>query len=602
MKIENFIPGSASLNVTLLSRLSLLISIVSCHVQLSTANILEVGVGKEYSSVANAAVDVLAGDTILVFPGNYSGSNLISELHGTEDNYIYIIGEISGNVVFQGGSLGIQLSKVSYIHIENFRFTGHTGNSLNIDDGGAEEELRSHHIRIINCHFYDMGASGNNDFLKMSGVDNFEVNDCTFLNGAAGGSGIDMVGCHNGLIHGNTFESMGSNSIQAKGGTQYISIFRNLFINGGQRTLNLGGSTGLAFFRPLDAAFEAADLDVYANIFIGSTAPVAYVGCVRVNVVNNTIVDPSNWVIRILQETVDPERFEICGNNSFVNNIIYFNNSLSAFVNIGPNTAPQSFHFSHNLWYNYITPGNSFPNLPVAEISPVIGLDPSFENAGDRDFHLRSASPAINSGTLTGFSIDFNGHAVPVGGAMDIGALEFTGFLPVSFIGPELEHKEGKVFIRWKTASEVNNDFFTVEKSKNGFEWTIVEKIKGKGSTTLINHYLSLDRSPYAGQSLYRVKQTDFDGLYTYSNIVSIHSNMSKNIKIYPNPFRNFFIIEGEVMDPHELYLYDITGKKIDVKMERVSEGWQIIPEEDEIPSGVYFFTGDSGSWTLFKM
>ena len=87
---------------------------------------------------------------------------------------------------------------------------------------------------------------------------------------AAGGSGIDMVGCHHGIIKGNYFENMGSNSIQAKGGTQHITIEGNFFRNGGQRPLNLGGSTGLPFFRPIDATFEAADIKVFSNIIVGS--------------------------------------------------------------------------------------------------------------------------------------------------------------------------------------------------------------------------------------------------------------------------------------------------------------------------------------------
>lgn len=576
--------------------ITLLLPVTAVH-----ANILEVGTGKPYSSVAEAAAEAVAGDTILVFPGTYSGSNFITELHGTEQNYIYILGERNADVIFQGGSLGMQLSKVSYVHIENFRFTGHTGNSLNIDDGGADEATRSRHIRIVNCHFYDMGASGNNDFLKMSGVDHFEVYQCSFLNGAAGGSGIDMVGCHNGLIYGNMFENMGSNSIQAKGGTQYISIFQNFFINGGQRTLNLGGSTGLEFFRPQDATFEAADLDIYANIITGSTAPVAYVGCVRVNVVNNTIIHPGNWVIRILQETVDPQRFEACGNNSFVNNIIYFNNSLSTFVNIGPDTAPATFTFSHNLWYNHITPANSVPSLPVAETSPVIGQDPLFESIADEDFNLKAESPAINAGLLTDFSVDFNGLPVPAGGAMDIGALEFTGFLPVHLTGPEATYKEGVVFIRWKTDSEFNNDFFTVEKSPNGIDWTAIERIKGQGTTTKINQYLSKDLNPSAGHNLYRIKQTDFDGLFTYSKIISVNTGINKKEHVFPNPFESIITLETNGTDPESICLLNSSGSPVPVTIESENGIFSIRPLNSNLPPGVYFLISGSDSFKVLK-
>lgn len=407
---------------TLAIRMFLLLTFL-LNTYLANAATLEVGPNKTFASPALAAQQAQPGDTILIFPSTYTGSNFISNLNGNSNAYIHFIGTNPETVIFQGGSQGMHFSQVSYIHIEGLSFTQHTGNGLNIDDGGTFS-TPTHHIKIINCRFYDMGAQGNNDFLKMSGVDDFEVSGCTFQNGANGGSGIDMVGCHQGKILRCTFNDLGSNCIQAKGGTQFIDIAQNWFEDGGQRALNLGGSTGLEFFRPQDAPFEAADLNVYANVFVGGWAPIAYVGCVRVHVVNNTIISPQNWVMRILQETINPARFLPCGDNSFINNIVYFNNSLSTFVNIGSNTDPGSFEFSNNLWYNFASPANSTPNLPASESNSIVGQDPSFINVGNADYQLRSGSPAINTGIMTNFMIDFNGVSLPQGGLFDIGAFE----------------------------------------------------------------------------------------------------------------------------------------------------------------------------------
>ena len=386
--------------------------------------ILPVGPGKTYASPALAARDAVPGDTVLIFPAIYTGGNFIENLHGTENAPIYFIGTDAETVVFSGGSQSFHFSDVSYIHIENMSITGQTGNGMNIDDGGTFD-TPTHHITIKNCRFYDMGAQGNNDMLKLSGIDYFTVSGCTLRNGATGGSGIDMVGCHHGVFENNFFQNMGSNSIQAKGGTQFIVIRQNWFESGGQRTLNLGGSTGLQFFRPLDAPFEAADIDVYANVLIGSWAPIAYVGCVRVKVVNNTIINPQNWIIRILQETVDPTRFQPCGDNSFINNIVYYGNSLSRHVNIGSNTAPETFVFSNNLWYNADNPGQSMPQLPVTENNAVIGQNPGFVDFGNRDFSLTENSPALDKGLEDSFTNDYDGEHRPSGPAFDIGAFEF---------------------------------------------------------------------------------------------------------------------------------------------------------------------------------
>jgi hypothetical protein len=79
-----------------------------------------------------------------------------------------------------------------------------------------------------------------------------------------------------------------------------------------------------------------------------------------------------------------------------------------------------------------------------------------------------------------------------------------------------------KVKLEWQTASEVNNDFFTIEKSLNGTDWEIVKKVDGAGNSGKLLNYSAYDYSPYAGVSYYRLKQTDYDGGYTISGIISI--------------------------------------------------------------------------------
>lgn len=358
----------------------------------SISRVLEVGNGKTYSNIRNAANQAIAGDTIFVYSGLYSGGMAIANLQGTAKDYIYIIGEENQEVIIKGGSNSIQFSDAKYLKIQNLIFEEQTGNGLNIDDAGSID-TPTEFITITNCTFRNMAASGNNDQLKLSGLDNFIIENCRFENGAAGGSGIDMVGCHKGIIRNNYFTNLGSNAIQAKGGTQYIEMSANYFENCGQRTLNLGGSTGLEFFRPIDAKFEAADLQVYSNVFIGSVAPIAYVGSVRVDVINNTIINPERWVMRILQETVDENRFEKCGNNRFENNIIYFGN-ISTEANVGSNTAPETFTIKNNFWYNHQNPNWQRPTLPVTEENQIVKINPEFVDFSNRNFNLQENSKA----------------------------------------------------------------------------------------------------------------------------------------------------------------------------------------------------------------
>lgn len=379
---------------------------ISLH---ATASTLEVGSGYPYNSLEEAAAEAVPGDTILIHAGTYDGGTFIGNLQGTSDSWIYILTAPGETVIYDGGTNAWQFTDAAYLEIRGFIFEHQTGNGLNFDDGGSYD-TPAHHLLFADCQFRNINATGNNDLLKLSGLDHFEITNCIFLNGAAGGSGIDMVGCHDGIIKNNSFENLGSNSIQAKGGTSNIEITRNFFKNGGARAVNLGGSTGLQFFRPIDAPYESAELKVYSNIFIGSEAPVAFVGTINTEVVNNTIYLPTKWVLRILQETVDPDRFPPCGNNTFRNNIIYLDQRCSIECNIGPNTAPETFTFSNNLWYHVDNANWPGPNLPVNEPDNIVSQDPLFVNEAQEDFHLEIGSPAIGNGYTVSFPVlDYEG-------------------------------------------------------------------------------------------------------------------------------------------------------------------------------------------------
>lgn len=383
--------------------------------------ILEVGPDKTYISIQAAANEAIPGDTILVDGGSYTGGMLIQNLQGAPEAWITIKPRSGEEVIIEGGNNSIQFSQVAYLHVIGHTATGQRANGMNIDDAGSFD-TPSHHIRIESCTFRDMGANGNNDLLKMSGIDSFWIEKCLFLNGADGGSGLDMVGCHKGFIRECRFENMGNNGIQAKGGTQHIRIERNTFKNAGLRNINLGGSTGLAFFRPQDAPFEAADLQVYANVFIGGWAGLAYVGCTRVEVANNTFYYPENWVFRILQETVDTNRFVSCGNNNFTNNIVVYGD-VNRDVNIGANTRPETFAIDYNLWYKPDNPDFTGPQLPVNGPSNLIQVDPLLQDPSLEEFNILGNSPALGNGIFIEMGLLDHG-GVPYAYPPSIGAYE----------------------------------------------------------------------------------------------------------------------------------------------------------------------------------
>jgi hypothetical protein len=422
----------------------------TCALLLSTsvtAETLHVGNGYPYSGLGPAISVVMPGDTILIHEGSYSGGLFFANVQGMANAWIFISAAQGETVIFDGGNNAWQFTDAAYLHVSGIIFEHQVGNGVNFDDGGSYD-TPAHHVIFENCTFRDMNANGNNDLLKLSGLDDFEIRNCLFFNGASGGSGIDMVGCHDGLITGCRFENMGSNAIQAKGGTRNIRIEGNFFKNCGQRTLNLGGSTGLQFFRPFDAPYEAADLKVYSNIFIGSVAPVAFVGCINTEVVNNTLYLPENWVLRILQETVDTSRFFPCGNNTFRNNLIVLDNRVNIVCNIGPNTAAETFTLSNNLWFHTQQPAWPGPVLPVSDQNNLVNQDPLLTDADQEDFTLSSASPAIGNGfTVTQPALDYTGALFDdprsigaLEGMTTSGAEDRTGSDPNIYVFPNPVH------------------------------------------------------------------------------------------------------------------------------------------------------------------
>jgi Secretion system C-terminal sorting domain len=94
------------------------------------------------------------------------------------------------------------------------------------------------------------------------------------------------------------------------------------------------------------------------------------------------------------------------------------------------------------------------------------------------------------------------------------------------------------VELNWKTSSETENDFFTVEKSAGGEKFSAIGTVKGAGTSTEAHQYQLTDTKPYEGVSYYRLKQTDFDGKFTYSKVISIDYRTDGLLAafIYPNP------------------------------------------------------------------
>lgn len=345
------------------------------------------------------------GTTIVIAAGTYRGGITVEGLAGTAREPIVIRGaDARQPPLFEGGGNAFHLRDVAWIELADLAVRGATGNGLNIDDGGTSE-TPTRHVTLRRLVITDIGSNGNQDAVKLSGVDDFLIEECTLERWGGGGSGIDMVGCHRGAIESCTFRHRGdaaANGVQTKGGTAEIAIRGCRFEAAGSRAVNLGGSTGLEFFRPPLAQpphAEARDIVVEHCSFRGAAAPIAFVGVDGAIVRFNTIWMPQRWAIRILQETT-AEGFVPCRNGRFERNLVVFRSDAwaSGGVNIGGGTEPQSFTFAENWWYCSDTPAQSRPTLPTAEKAGVYGKEPRWIDAEAGDLRQRPDSPAKGHG------------------------------------------------------------------------------------------------------------------------------------------------------------------------------------------------------------
>ncbi len=141
---------------------------------------------------------------------------------------------------------------------------------------------------------------------------------------------------------------------------------------------------------------------------------------------------------------------------------------------------------------------------------------------------------ATNGGSQTvTFQVDFTN-----GQYYTLGSIE-NDALPITLISFEVNnYKDDQVKLDWVTASEVNNAFYTIERSTDGVNFETVANLDGAGNSSDLLYYSFVDVSPIIGTSFYRLKQTDFNGEFDYSEIrsIKVEKTFDASFSAYPNP------------------------------------------------------------------
>ena len=351
-----------------------------------------------------------------------------SGLHGTVDSPIWI-GGIPGEAlpVLRGGKEAINCDASSYIVFHDMEIEGCSENGMNINDGGFYDDyLNAHHFVFRSLYVRNVGAGGNEDSFKFSGINNYWVFDCEATNadilkttaGNTDSSGIDQVGCHEAYIAGNYFHDLRGNAFQFKGGSYDADITQNLMVNCGERAVIIGGYTGFTAFRYHpdvkkeiengEPIYEATNIRVYSNLIIDPVVAVAFVTAKDCYFVNNTVINPKKYLLRILHEDPIPEDLtqpHVNGYNSYntVSNNIFYYGSLTQSINHNGASdfgfsmlKPETFTVENNLYFSTTNQVRDETFNFVHQKNAVLQKNPLFS---DGDYSLKENSPAVGAGT-----------------------------------------------------------------------------------------------------------------------------------------------------------------------------------------------------------
>lgn len=185
----------------------------------------------------------------------------------------------------------------------------------------------------------------------------------------------------------------------------------------------------------------------------------------------------------------------------------------------------------------------------------------------------------------------------------------WTDVVPVELVSFNVSANGSAVNLTWMTATETNNNGFSIERKRGSGEWQAIGFVKGNGTTTQANNYSFSDRNIEAKTAYsYRLKQMDFDGSFSYSKVVQVGSNLVNTFELkqnYPNPFNPSTQISFSLAKDGfvKLVVYNLLGQEVKTLINRNMEAGSHSMSFDayDLQSGIYIYKLTSAGSTLTK-
>jgi len=197
------------------------------------------------------------------------------------------------------------------------------------------------------------------------------------------------------------------------------------------------------------------------------------------------------------------------------------------------------------------------------------------------------------------------GRALTRAGAVNLHTNVITNsgdvtILPITLLSFNAACDNHHALIKWSTAMELNNDYYSIERSINGSDWQLAGQVKCAGNSNTIRNYSFADAEQSAAVTWYRLRQTDLDGKFTFSKVISLGTctPAPTELSIGPNPGNGIFKLSftGDKDQVHALSVYDLLGQKV-----YGSPHYQSIIDLSDKQEGTYFLHLQIASKVIVK-
>jgi len=160
---------------------------------------------------------------------------------------------------------------------------------------------------------------------------------------------------------------------------------------------------------------------------------------------------------------------------------------------------------------------------------------------------------------------------------------------PVELISFTGNIQGDRIELNWRTASELNNAYFAVERSQDGKAFTTLGEVAGMGTTETLSSYRFQDLNPLAGSAYYRLRQVDFDGQETILSTIELNTlSEGLQVKAYPNPVQHVLTLSlQDASDIQQIELLNLRGQAVRIRPEQTQpQTWRL--PVDHLAPGVY--------------